>query len=303
MIITKDTSSLHKIRDCLPQNVSSALSRLEKSTLDRISEIRLRADGITSITIDGKNHILSLKGLTFDTSLAIKCTSCDIEDFIYRFCKGSVYTHENTIKQGFIIRDGIRAGLGNTDSSGSPSSINIRLARHVQGCSRELTNHIAENGFQDSKGILIISRPGVGKTTLLRDLAINLSTNESGKIRRICVIDERNEIYMDKVFENCCIDFISGLGKCEGIERATRLLSPEIIVCDEISGSDEAKKITLQKNSGVVFIASFHADSVCSALKKQYIKNMFEEGVFSHFFLLERNGLKITSSLTEYKND
>ena len=88
MIITKDNSSIHKIRDCLPQDVASALSRLEKSTLDKISEIRLRADGITSITIDGNNHILSVKGLTYDTSNAIKCSRCNIEDFLYKFCKG-----------------------------------------------------------------------------------------------------------------------------------------------------------------------------------------------------------------------
>ena len=302
MYITKDNSSLHKIRDCLPQTVSSALSRLEKSTLDKISEIRLRRNGITSITIDGNNHILSVKGLTYETSFAIKCTRCDIEDFLYKFCKGSVYTHEKTILQSFIVRDGIRVGLGNTDSVGIPSSINVRLARHIPGCSETLMHHICENGFTDSKGILIISSPGIGKTTLLRDLAVNLSTNNYGKIRRVCVIDERNEIFMENVFENCCVDFISGLGKCEGIERATRLLSPQVIICDEISGSDEANKITLQQNSGVIFIASFHADSVNSALNKEYIRKMFDDGVFSHIFLLERNGSKISFSLTEFKN-
>ena len=303
MIITKDNSSIHKIRDCLPQDVASALSRLEKSTLDKISEIRLRADGITSITIDGNNHILSVKGLTYDTSNAIKCSRCNIEDFLYKFCKGSVYNHESTIMQSFIVRDGIRVGLGNTDSPASPSSISIRIARHIPGCSETLMNHITENGFPDNKGILIISSPGTGKTTLLRDLAVNLSTSTYGKMRRVCVIDERNEIFMEKVFENCCIDFISGLGKCEGIEKATRLLSPEVIICDEISGKEEAQKITLQKNSGVIFIASFHSDSKDSALQKDYIRKMFDEGVFSHIYLLKRMGSKISGTLTSYKND
>lgn len=305
MIITKDTSSLHKIRPFLPSSVSGALSRLDKATIDRISEIRLRKDGITSITINSKNHILSLKGLTQDCSLAIKCTKCDIEDFIYKFCRGSVYTHEKTIRQGYIVHDGIRVGLGCTNSYSEQmpvdiSSVNIRLARHIRGCSEILMKHISENGFEDGKGILIISKPGVGKTTLLRDLAVNLSTNTFSDIRRVCVIDERDEIFMEKIFENCCIDFISGMDKCKGIENACRLLSPEIIICDEISGNEEASKITLQKNNGIVFIASYHADSAESALKKEYIRKMFDNGVFSHTYLLTNNGSTISGQLTAY---
>lgn len=305
MIITKDTSSLHRIRSFLPSSVSGALSRLDKATLDRISEIRLRVNGITTITLDGNNHVLSLKGLTRDISLAIKCTKCDIDDFIYKFCKGSVYTYEDMISQNFIVSDGIRVGLGCTNSHGSQmpvdiSSINIRLARHIPSCSEVLMKHISENGFSDGKGILVISSPGIGKTTLLRDLAVNLSGGSKFGMKRVCVIDERNEIYMEKVFENCCIDFLSGMEKCKGIEAACRLLSPEIIICDEISGHDEASKITLQKNSGVIFIASYHADSIESALKKEYIRKMFIDGVFSHIFLMTRNGSKVCGVLTEY---
>lgn len=307
MIITKDTSSLHKIRHHLPSTVSGALSRLDKATLDKISEIRLRANGITTITIEGKNLVLSLKGLTRDCSLAIKCTKGDIDDFIYRFCKGSVFSHENSIKQNYITCDGIRLGLGSTccgafQIPAEITSINIRLPRHISGCSDTIMKHISENGFTDGRGLLIISNPGVGKTTLLRDLAYNLSTGNKTDMKRVCVIDERDEIYMEKVFENCCIDFLSGIDKCKGIETACRLLSPEIIICDEISGSDEAQKIALQKNCGIVFIATYHADSAKAALKKEYIRKMFDEGVFSHIVLLSRNGSKVSCHMTEYKN-
>lgn len=307
MTITKDNSSFFKIKDCLPIQVSSALTRLDKSTLDKICEIRLRDGGITTITIEGENHVLSIKGLTKDVQLAVKCSRCDIEDFIYKFCRGSVYAHENTISENFLIRDGIRVGLGKGSYSESDihygiTSINIRIPRHIHGFSDHLMNHITDNGFYHGSGILIISNPGVGKTTLLRDLAINLSSGKKTIMKRVCVIDERNEIFMEKIFENCCIDFISGVEKCRGIETASRLLSPEIIICDEISGPTQANEITLQKNSGIVFIASYHADSAESALRKEYIRKMFEEGVFSHLYLLTRNKSKITGLLTKYDN-
>ncbi|MBQ8759471.1 MAG: hypothetical protein IJZ20_07240, partial [Clostridia bacterium] len=182
------------------------------------------------------------------------------------------------------------------------SSINIRLARHIPGCSESLMKHIGEKGFEDGKGILIISKPGIGKTTLLRDLAVNLSSENKYGLKRVCVIDERDEIHMENVFENCCVDFLSGMSKTKGIETACRLLSPEIIICDEISGSEEAQKIILQKNSGVIFIASYHADSTESALKKEYIKRMFDDGVFSHLFLLTRNSKKVEGFLHRYEN-
>ena len=308
MTISKDLSAIHRIRHSLPDTVSYAISNLDKATLDRISEIRLRRSGITTVTLNGKNYALSEKGLSFDAKCAIKCEKNDIDDFLYKFCKGSVFSHEQTIKEGYIISDGIRAGIGSVSSVKSGmefdvSSICIRLPRHIKGCSDELFYYICQNGFEDGKGFLIISGPGVGKTTLLRDLAISLSSNREYIFQRVCVIDERNEIYMEKVFDNCCIDFVSGIEKCKGIERASRLLSPEIIICDEISGPDEAKRISLQKNSGVIFIASYHADSFKSALQKPYIRGMFEEGVFSHMYLLTRTDTVITGSLYRYEND
>ncbi len=308
MTITKDSSPIHRIRSSLPSKISSALSRLDKATLDRIGEIRLRREGITTITLEGKNYVLSPAGLSDDTSHAIICQKQDIEDFLYKFCKGSVFSYEETIKDGYIVCGSIRAGLGSLSSQESGmefdvSSINLRIPKHISGCADKLFSHICVNGFEDGKGILVISTPGTGKTTLLRDLAVSLSSDRGFGIKRVCVIDERNEIFMEKVFESSCIDFISGIDKCKGIERASRLLSPEIIICDEISGYEEAKRITLQKNSGIIFIASFHADSYESALKKSYIRDMFEDGVFSHIYTLKRTEAGIEGGLYKYANN
>lgn len=311
MTLTADTSALYKIRQYLPQNVSSCLSRLDKGTLDRITEIRLRKNSLTTVTLEGQNYILCLTGLSSKTKNGIFVTENDIEDFIYKFCKGSIYSHENTLKDFFVTNSGIRVGLsgqaiykgGSLQGIGKVTGVNIRLPRHIKNVSEEILAYIEKNGFKDGKGFLLLSKPGVGKTTFLRDLAANLSHGSNTRIYRVCVIDERCEIYMDSIFTKCCCDFLSGIDKIKGLEIASRVLSPEIIICDEISGPDEAEKIIRHKNGGIVFIASVHSDSFEDALGRDYIKNMFTKGVFSHLCLLERNKEGVSVSIKAFEDD
>lgn len=310
MTITSDTSAINKIRSILPPSISNSLSRLDRTTLDRISEIRLRKNRIATLTVDGKNLVLSLSGLTNDIRSGIRLSDTDIDDFIYKFCKGSVYSHEDTLSDFYIVNDSIRVGLSGDAvykndkliSIGNISGVCIRIPRHVKDCSIKLMNHIKDSGFPDGKGILIVSPPGVGKTTLLRDLAQKLSSDRELGLKRVCVIDERNEIFMENIFSDCCIDFLSGVGKIKGLEIASRVLSPEIIICDEIASPDEAEKITRHKNTGVVFIASVHSDCHENVMRKDYIEKMFKQGVFSHTYTLSRSGSKVLGELSEYKD-
>ncbi len=297
MIIHSDIPAIFKIQEYLPTNVSSNLSRLDKSTLDKISEIRLRKDGIVTVTVEGKNYLLSNSGIQKYSSSVCYVSSQELEDFIYKVCKGSVYAHESSINSSFITSCGIRIGLGaSIDAKGQAeeiTSVNIRIPHHIDGCSGDAIRYIENGGFDAGKGLLVISQPGVGKTTLLRDLAIKLSTYNrkeyTTEMQRVCVIDERYEIFMPHVFESCCIDFISGTSKLLGIERAVRLLSPQVIICDELSGADEAEKITRSKNHGVIFIASYHCDTPKHALEKDFIREMFHEGVFGAICTLKRD--------------
>lgn len=314
MAIKCDSSSIFKIRKNLPTGVSSALLRLDRKTLSGIFEIRMRADGICSVTNEYGNICLCDTGLTKNTKLSLKVSREETEEFIYRLCKGSVYSYEDTLSKFYITSEGFRVGLagecicegGKIKSIGKITSVNIRIPHHVPGCSDELFSKIKENMFSDGGGILIISAPGVGKTTLLRDLAVSLSKScddvDSFSPYRVCVIDERHEIYADEIFSQCHIDFLSGIDKTSGIEIASRVLSAQIIICDEISSPEEAEKITRQKNGGTVFIASMHADSYEGIMKKDYVRKMFQNGVFSHTYLLKRNGREVSGTLYKYED-
>lgn len=312
MTITSDSTPIISLKQYLPTSVSHSLTRLSKSCLDKISEIRLRAGSVISVTVEGENLFLTQSGISKDPTGAINLTREQLEDFIYKFCKGSVYTHESTLCDFYITNGGIRVGIGGECIArengkfcvGNISSLNIRIPRHIPGCSKILMEHIIKNGFNDGKGILIASNPGVGKTTLLRDLAIQLSSGkrlgDGFSPKRVTVIDERDEIYLPGIFSKSICDFLSGMTKIKGIEIACRVLSPQIIICDEIASPEEAEKITRAKNSGIIFIASIHSDSFENALKKDYIKNMFDKGVFGTCLTLSGHGEKMKSEIHEY---
>ncbi len=315
MTITSDTSAIYNVTKHLPPRISGALSRLSKSALDKIEEIRLRSGGIVTLTISGESCLICESGITKNCSKPLTATREEIEDFIYKICKGSVYSYENSLSDFYITVSGIRIGIsgeghiknGELSGVGNIYGINIRLPRHIDGCAKEVMEHISTVGFPEGKGVLVASPPGHGKTTLLRDLAKSLSccrqTEQNFEMKKVCVIDERSEIFMDKIFDFCNIDFLTGIDKVKSIEIASRVLSPQIIICDEIGSCEEAERIRRQKNSGTVFIASVHADSAQSIMKKDYLKRMFDEGVFGYTYLLNRNKGTLSGKMIEYTKD
>jgi hypothetical protein len=143
--------------------------------------------------------------------------------------------------------------------------------------------------------------------------------DRSGSIPKI-VADAKKAGIVIKEVDSKKLDFICGHNNHQGIaalgavkEYSTiedifntateRNEQPFIIICDEISGRDEADKIILQKNSGIIFIASYHCDTPNQALKKSFIKKMFDEGVFSHICRLSRCGNDICQELVCYQHD
>ena len=275
---------LENIKHLLVSTLQNSLDKVNSDNLKKIYEIRIKASRPTTVTAEGKTYFLCNTGLTQNPSLAIKVSQNDIDSFLYSFCQGSVYSYENTIKEGFVSRFGVRVGISgdlctdNTQVKGFSriDGLNIRFGNHISGASDKIMQYLSSNGFPNGKGILVLSKPGNGKTTLLRDLAVNLSSpctiQKNTKIFRVCVIDQREEIKIGQVFENSCADFLCCADKEFCINLATRVLTPEIIICDEIGTCKEAEQILASVFSGVIFIASAHAQSIKEAQDKKHIK-------------------------------
>ena len=126
------------------------------------------------------------------------------------------------------------------------------------------------------KNTLIISPPGEGKTTLVRDITRNLSKEKNIKI---AVIDERDEIasvYMGKAQNYVGIRtfVMSGYNKKDGFEQSIRSLSPTVIVCDEIGGKEDVNAVKNAVNKGVKVITTIHGYSVSDIEKKEEYKDL-----------------------------
>lgn len=279
----------------LPDTVCEAIVRVDVEKLEFLSEIRLRTNAICTLTSGGENIVL------YNNNQFVTLSEKDIDSFLHKVCGGSVYSYENSIAQGFITVNGARIGIsgdvtlknGTVCGFSKIRSVNIRIPRHIGGCADKLLYHIKSTPYEKLGGILVASAPGVGKTTVLRELALKLSTARD-RFYRVCVIDERCEIYIPELFKNNSADIFSGIPKNKGIEFASRLMNPEFIIFDEISSDTDASSILSAHFGGSVFISSVHATSPDAITQKNKIRALCEEGVFSHIFFLERmeNGIK-----------
>lgn len=263
--------------------------------LNDTCEIRLRDSLPISLTMSFGNIFLDRNGKACSAEEGIRSTKSDVLSCVNMLCEGSAYRHVKTMEQGFIMTDdGIRAGLSGSflpeNSESIPltsiGSVSIRIPRLINGAADGLMNYFSSHAFGSS---LIFSPPGHGKTTLIRDLALRLSRGEGRRAVRVCVIDSRNEIFPPKsLFLTCggLIDVISGCKKADGIERAVRVLSPEVIICDEIGSEDDKEALLSAHSGGVILIATCHGDSIDTVLRKPHIKRLASEELFTYFVSL-----------------
>lgn len=267
---------------CLPDNVYREIFSLMeegKIIFPDLAEIRLRVGGASSITCGGEN-----------IPIGVRLEGEEMGECVVKLCRGSRYSHEHTIKSGYIVFDGgVRIGVCGTFSADGKgireiTSLNIRIPHIVHGVSDKVIDVCFTPARINS--LLIYSAPGVGKTTLLRDLASRLSGEY---MRRVALIDTRGELYIKDMFEGGICDVLRGYPRGMGMEIATRTLSPEVIICDELGDIDEARKILDAQNTGVPIIASAHGDSLEGLVSRPGIRLLHENRIFDGYMKISRN--------------
>ena len=254
---------------------------------ERIEEIRLRRDRQASLTLPKGNMILDtvLDGSAIDATLT-------------GMCSGSLYAYSDTINQGYIsLPNGVRVGVcGKATCEGERligvrevTSLVIRIPHKARSVGAPIRRLLHE--FDYSRGVLIYSPPGVGKTTLLRGVIALLASGEGGYAPiRTAVVDTRGELTFSNGGKGLCLDVLSGYPRALGIEIATRTLSAQVIVCDEIGDYAEAMALVSSHNCGVPLIASTHASSVDELLRRTGIMLLHEARVFGAYVGIKRSG-------------
>lgn len=262
--------------DFLPEEARAAALRLG----DALTEIRLRAGRPVQLSHAGGD---------------VLCCPLDRQRFgaiISALMRHSLYACQDELDMGyFTLSDGSRVGIGGRFSARGPRSIMdissacIRIAREIPGCADEIMEPV-----KNSAGTLIISPPGMGKTTMLRDIARQLS--DSGK--NVCMIDERGELAacrdgVPALDVGMRTDVISGCMKSAGIMLAIRSCAPDVIITDEIGGDDDGYALMEAARCGVAIIASAHGASLDTGCMREQVKRLVHSGIFDLRILLGPN--------------
>ncbi len=274
----------------LPDEVFNILAK--QVNFKSINEIRIRTDKPIVLLIGSRRTFLSNNGTTSNIKEAIFANKIMVEDIIFRASECSIYSVNEQIKKGFIVtKGGIRLGIGgdiveenNTIKTMTNfSSVNIRLPHEVKNCSLPAFDYlIDENKVYNT---LVMSPPGAGKTTFLRDFIGQLS--ERNYAYNVLVLDERGELDIGTL--GCIGNFsdkISFAKKTVGFENGIRSLSPNIIVTDELGQEEDIEAVNYAVNCGVTVFASVHSDSIDSFLKKPNFEKIIKNKLFQRYVLL-----------------
>ena len=257
-------------------------------------------NSITEIRIRSKNKIIVICGKN-EFVLDLVASPKIILDILLNVSKMSIYAIQTDLNNGFVvIRGGHRIGVcgevvyenGKIKNIKNICSLNIRVAHQIFGCADTVMPQIIVNGiFQNT---LIVSPPGCGKTTLLRDIIRLLSNGIktlgfSGK--NVSLIDERGEIAscyegVPTLDIGIRTDVMSNIDKSTGMSMVIRSMAPDIIATDEIGSSNDVLAIKAAILSGVKVIFTMHGDSLKSILENPNIKELLDMNIFSKIILL-----------------
>ena len=254
-----------------PNNVGNLMRNTinkNERILDELQEIRIRCD---------RPIILKLRN--FEIVIEYKVNQSEILSILERLCNNSIYAYKNQICEGFItVKGGHRVGITGTAVIDNGkiinikyiTSLNFRIAREVLGCSLKILDKILDVKNNEVNNTLIVSPPGKGKTTMLRDIIRNISNgipNINFRGKTCGVVDERGEIaamYHGVPQNDIGIrtDVIENVSKAKGMKMLIRSMAPEVIACDEVGSKEDIEAIKEATISGVKGIFTMHGKNL-----------------------------------------
>lgn len=274
----------------------TVLSLLPINLISEIKDINL----LEEIRIRIGKRIL-LKYIDKEVFLDYKITKYDMEDILEKIFKGSRYSYQNEIVNGFItIEGGHRIGITGSGviennelvNICNISSLNIRISKVIEDVSCFLDEYIVyENRLCTT---LIVSIPGMGKTTILKDLIRRISDGKVNGLNSytVGVVDERMELSSSFDGENQIYlgektDVITNINKDKGMKMLIRSMAPEVLAVDEIGTKEDVDAIKYGITSGIKGIFTAHGDSLENVLLNPIIEDLIKLNIIERIIVLD----------------
>lgn len=283
---------INYISEYLPPDIQSILQNLNPAQKSSLKEIRIRRQRPIMLAFGN------------DVKFYHSATNEDISSTLNKISDYSLNSVKDSVRKGFItVQGGIRVGISgeivmkNNEIAfiHNINGLNFRIPQEIKGIADSVINYIYDGNTLFST--LVISPPMMGKTTLLRDIARQLS-----KAMNVCIIDERSEIAacvnsVPSFDVGIRTDIIDSAPKPQAIAMAIRSLSPNVIVTDEIGSIEDCSALFDAAKSGVGFVASMHAQSKADAMQRQGMPPLFQNDVIKRIITLGKN--KLVGSISD----
>lgn len=281
---------------CLPLRLKRFAQQLSLEEKQKTEEIRLRTGQPLTLLRDGREY---------PAGEGAECMVVpeDLETVCNIVTGFSRYTALETLKKGYLTAEGgFRVGVtgfavrqgGEITALRDFSSMAIRIARQRIGLAEDLCHELWQEG--QLPGTLIAAAPGLGKTTLLRDLIRSLSYGGNGfPSVRVGLVDERGEIAamhsgVPQLDVGPRTDVLDACPKAEGIELLLRAMNPQVIAVDEITAAEDIAAMSRAANCGVTMIATIHAADRNELMAKPLFRQLQRQGVFRKLVTIRCDG-------------
>jgi stage III sporulation protein AA len=277
----------------LPYGIRERARKLIKADRSVAEEFRLRQGRPPTVLLpEGE---ISLGGADI--------TKKDIDMLIELATGASVHSSIEQLRAGYItVRGGYRIGVcgsvymqsGKVGGFSAFSSAAIRISREIHGIADGIMPGLMRGGRFHST--LVIAPPGMGKTTLLRDIIRYISDGtENIQGMRVSVADERGEIAasiegIPQMAVGKRTDVLDSCPKAQAVMMLLRAMNPQIIALDEITAPEDIEAIRAARNCGVALLATAHADGIDDLKSRPLYRGLFEDGVFESYVVIRKSG-------------
>ncbi len=282
---------------------------------EKTAEIRIRKNGPVQILCGGNIFYIDKQGnRKQDAGAGVCLTAEEFEELFRHICRHSVYAFEQELKNGYLtVEGGHRIGVvGQTVWDGNTmtgiknlNALNIRIAHEIKGAADAMLPYVFGGG--ELKSTLIVSLPGCGKTTMLRDFIRKISNGSKfSPALNVSLIDERSEIaacYMGIARNDVGrhTDIMDACPKAIGMMMVLRSMSPQVIAVDELGGAADYEALRQAFYLGCRIVATIHGADYETLQKNVYLRDLLCKGRFERLVFLERG--KSPGTIKEIRNE